>query len=69
MERVTMYRSKSGHLFSTEKEPIVQDYVCELKEWYEANELFGNCSCVVWSDLIEWLSENRDKVEAILKVI
>ena len=70
MMKVTRFRSIDGKVFSTETECKNWESKVRLSKEYEDNKLYGmyeGCR-IEWKDFIEWVSDNKDMVRAILDV-
>jgi len=60
----TLWRSKHGKHFKTEKEADRDDELIEIKQFFEDNPIYGNYEgCKVYgSDIEEYLNTNRDTI-------
>jgi len=69
MKKVTKFEANDGSLHDTKESAEKRNSLNDLKSWYEENKLYGkSIGCKIeWEDLIEWLFENEEEVQEILK--
>jgi|GEM_PF-4065366 len=63
-KKVQKWQSKSGDLFSTRKEALRDDQICEALQFFEDNPIYGNFEgCKVYgSNICEYLDDNKGMI-------
>lgn len=65
MKKILRFQAEAGRIFNTALECTAYEQLCELKKWYEHNNIYDTD----WGDLLAWLRKFPDQVTQLLVLV